>query len=168
MSFGGGQTCILDGDAYWWHLTNIFCLCICMLVQSVSVFSLAVFLWALMPEITWIMMMMNMIERSLYGGDTALCQITLTTCSGHWHQTACMLLMVAVRQGNQSFCEATQLTKFYLYSGCLNTVICMFVCITALVVSLQFIVCAPMFKFSPVYLCSSDQVQSTLSCCITN
>jgi len=89
-----------------------------MLVQSVSVFSLAVFLWALMPEITWIMMMMNMIERSIYGGDTALCQITLTSCSGYWHQTACMLLMVAVRQGNQSFCEATQLTKFYLYSGC--------------------------------------------------
>jgi len=29
-----------------------------MLVQSVSVFSLAVFLWALLPEIKWMMMMM--------------------------------------------------------------------------------------------------------------
>jgi len=28
------------------------------LVQSVSVFSLAVFLWALLPEIKWMMMMM--------------------------------------------------------------------------------------------------------------
>jgi len=28
-----------------------------MLVQSVSVFSLAVFLWALLPEIKWMMMM---------------------------------------------------------------------------------------------------------------
>jgi len=31
--------------------TVIFYLCICMLVQSVSVISLAVFLWALLPEI---------------------------------------------------------------------------------------------------------------------
>jgi len=31
-----------------------------MLVQSVSVFSLAVFLWALLPEIKWMMMMMMM------------------------------------------------------------------------------------------------------------
>ena len=29
-----------------------------MLVQSISVFSLAVFLWALLPEIKWMMMMM--------------------------------------------------------------------------------------------------------------
>jgi len=34
--------------------TVIFHLCICILVQSVSVFSLAVFLWALLPEIKWI------------------------------------------------------------------------------------------------------------------
>ena len=36
--------------------TVIFHLCICILVQSVSVFSLAVFLWALLPEIKWMMM----------------------------------------------------------------------------------------------------------------
>jgi len=34
-----------------------------MLVQSVSVFSLAVFLWALMPEIKWMMMMINCYEQ---------------------------------------------------------------------------------------------------------
>ena len=38
--------------------TVIFCMCICMLVQSISVFSLAVFLLALLPEIKWMMMMM--------------------------------------------------------------------------------------------------------------
>jgi len=36
-----------------------------MLVQSVSVFSLAVFLWALLPEIKWMMMMMMMIKLLL-------------------------------------------------------------------------------------------------------
>ena len=34
-----------------------------MLVQSVSVFSLAVFLWALLPEIKWMMMMINCYEQ---------------------------------------------------------------------------------------------------------
>ena len=39
--------------------TVTFYLCIrCMLVQSVSVFSFAVFLWALLSEIKWMMMMM--------------------------------------------------------------------------------------------------------------
>jgi len=36
-----------------------------MLVQSVSVFSLAVFLWALLPEIKWMMMMMMMMIKFL-------------------------------------------------------------------------------------------------------
>jgi len=31
----------------------LFCMCIRMLVQSISVFLLAVFLWALLPEIKW-------------------------------------------------------------------------------------------------------------------
>jgi len=39
--------------------TVISYLCICMLVQAVSVSSLAVFLWALLPEIKWMIMMMN-------------------------------------------------------------------------------------------------------------
>ena len=35
--------------------TVIFCMCICMLFQSISVFSLAVFLSASLPEIKWMM-----------------------------------------------------------------------------------------------------------------
>ena len=34
----------------------LFCMCIRMLVQSISVFLLAAFLWALLPEIKWMMM----------------------------------------------------------------------------------------------------------------
>ena len=36
-----------------------------MLVQSISIFSLTVFLWALLPEIKWMMMMMMMISCGL-------------------------------------------------------------------------------------------------------
>ena len=40
-----------------------------MLVQSVSVFSLAVFIWALLPELKWMMMMMMITERRLALGS---------------------------------------------------------------------------------------------------
>jgi len=45
--------------------TVIFYLCnsICMLVQSVSVFSLAVFLWSLLPEIKWMMKIMHNLKH---------------------------------------------------------------------------------------------------------
>ena len=35
----------------------LFCMCIRVLVQSISVFLLAVFLWALLPEIKWMMIL---------------------------------------------------------------------------------------------------------------
>ena len=37
----------------------LFCMCIRVLVQSISVFLLAVFLWALLPEIKWMMIIMT-------------------------------------------------------------------------------------------------------------
>ena len=45
--------------------TVIFYLCnsICMLVQSVSVVSLAVFLWSLLPEIKWMMKIMHNLKH---------------------------------------------------------------------------------------------------------
>jgi len=33
-----------------------------LLVQSISVFSLAVFLWALLPEINWMMIVTNLVK----------------------------------------------------------------------------------------------------------
>ena len=47
----------------------LFCMCIRMLVQSISVFLLAVFLWALLPEIKW-MMKMDDIALSVYAVHT--------------------------------------------------------------------------------------------------
>ena len=37
----------------------LFCMCIRMLVQSISVFLLAAFLWALLPEIKWMIKWMQ-------------------------------------------------------------------------------------------------------------
>ena len=58
--------------------TVIFCMCICMLVQSISVFSLAVFLRALLPEI-------KMDDCHFYLHDVTADEFqTLHTASDDW------------------------------------------------------------------------------------
>ena len=82
--------------------TVIFYLYICMLVQSVSVFSLAVFLWALLPEIKWMMMMMMMIKFLLNCYTVAAPQTSVPPMPLHPPSSRIRIVLLDTREGYET------------------------------------------------------------------